>query len=217
MKIIPVKTADNSYTLFSEKFNQHYHSINGALTESQHIFINLGLRFIEKNEISILEIGYGTGLNAILSFEENKILNKKIYYHGIEVKPVEKDVFCKLGFENYISDANSHLLSFNEKWDEEIIIGNQFALLKQIIDIQSFTTTKKYDIIYFDAFSPEVQPEMWTVDIFSKLSTILLTGGILVTYCSKGIVKENLRNSGFFVKRFEGPPGKRHVIRATKL
>ncbi len=210
-------TADKSNTLFSTEFGQHYHSINGAFTESIHIFVELGLKNIELDKISILEIGYGTGLNAILTYKANLELNKEIYYQGIDVYPLEKSVFESLGYNQFMGGSNQSLLQFNEDWNCECEINPNFVLHKQIVDLQSFNSDRKFNLIYFDAFSPEAQPELWTVDVFKKLSTLLLTGGILVTYCSKGIVKQNLRDSGFDVKRFAGPPGKRHVLRATKL
>ncbi len=212
-----VKTEDNSFTLYSDEYKQHYHSIHGACTESRHIFIDLGLKSIDKDEISVLEVGFGTGLNAILTYEENIIQGKKIFYHGIDVNPVSKEVFMQMEFEKFLSDKKTDFSLFYDNWNLEVNLNDKFVLLKQVVDLQLFTTERKYDVIYFDAFSPEVQPEMWSVETFKKLSTLLLTGGILVTYCSKGLVKENLRNSGFIVKRFPGPPGKRHVLRATKF
>lgn len=210
-------TSDKSHTLFSSEFGQHYHSINGAFTESIHIFIELGFKSVDLNKISILEVGYGTGLNAILTYNANLVLNKEIYYQGIDVYCVEKSVYERLEYNKFVDAQNQNLLHFNEDWNCECEISPNFVLHKQIVDLQSFNSDRKFNLIYFDAFSPEVQPEMWTLDVFKKLSAFLLTGGILVTYCSKGIVKQNLRDSGFEVKRFAGPPGKRHVLRATKL
>lgn len=212
-----VKTEDNSFTLYSEEYKQHYHSIHGAYTESMHIFIDLGLKSVDKDEISVLEVGFGTGLNAVLTYEENIIRRKNIFYHGIDVNPVSKEIFQQLEFERLVSDKNTNFSPFYDNWNIEVNVDEKFVLFKQVVDLQLLTTERKYDIVYFDAFSPESQPEMWSVEAFKKLSTLLLTGGILVTYCSKGLVKENLRNSGFIVKRFPGPPGKRHVLRATKF
>lgn len=212
-----VLTADNSATLFSEYFGEHYHSINGAFTETMHIFIGLGLNKFKNTKINILEVGYGTGLNAICSLKFNKELGNDIFYHGIDVFPIEKALFDKLNYSDFTNEPKENLEAFYSGWDSIIHIKDNFVLYKQLIDIKNFVSEKKYDIVYFDAFSPETQPEMWTEDIFIKLSTFLSTGAILVTYCSKGIVKQNLRNAGFVVKRFSGPPGKRHVLCASKI
>lgn len=217
MIVRKVKTADNSYTLFSQKYNQNYHSINGAVTESSHIFIKLGLRSFENRKIRILEIGYGTGLNAILSYCENVILKNEIFYQAIDIFPIELNTLQELGYVEICKDCNVSLPDFAENWDSEIQIGENFILKKQKCDLLDFFSETTYDLIYFDAFSPDVQPEMWTESIFKKLAYILNPGGILVTYCSKGIVKQNMRAAGFVVKRYKGPPGKHHVIRATKL
>jgi len=212
-----VETADNSFTLFSDKYNQHFHSVNGALAESLHIFVNLGLKSIPDNEISILEIGYGTGLNAIVTFCENVELKKRIFYHGIDVHPIDCETIYKMGFNRYTAACGIQLSEFCDGWGGGKCISENFTLLKQEVDLQLLSTQRKFQLIYFDAFSPEAQPEMWTSAVFKKLSTMMTVGGILVTYCSKGIVKQNLREAGFDVKRFPGPVGKRHILRATKI
>lgn len=210
-------TADNSSTLFSEDFGEHYHSINGALTESKHIFINLGFLSIEKPQISILEIGYGTGLNAILTFLENADRQIEIKYHGIEKYPINQNTFFGLNYHNSLNISKQQMSLFVNNWDQIICVDNKFELFKQCVDFDEFIPNKTYDIIYFDAFSPETQPEMWKVENLEKILTCLLTGGVFVTYCSRGDLKRNLRYLGMDVKRFSGPPGKRHVLRATKI
>ncbi|HNQ68090.1 MAG TPA: tRNA (5-methylaminomethyl-2-thiouridine)(34)-methyltransferase MnmD [Bacteroidales bacterium] len=212
-----VNTADNSKTLFSQRFKQHYHSINGAVTESMHIYIGLGLQSFTNKKINILEIGYGTGLNALLSYKENLELNNLIFYHGIDIIPVEFAILQELGYGKIIEDCNIELSEFCTNWGVNIKLSDNFILKKQKSDLLDFFTDTVYDLIYFDAFSPEVQPEMWTEKVMEKIASLLNQGGILVTYCSKGIVKQNLRKVGFDVKRYKGPPGKHHVIRATKI
>lgn len=214
-----ISTDDGSCTLRNEHFGETYHSINGAVAESMHIFINLGLRSFSKRNISILEIGYGTGLNAMLSFIENQSLDNTIFYHGIEKFPIDKETFKQ--FVSHTPDISAKLdadtaNNFCENWDLEIKISPNFKLLKQNIDFETFTPARKYDIIYFDAFSPDTQPEMWTLENLRKIINNLDDGGIFVTYCCKGILKQNLRTLGLTVKRIQGPKGKRHVIRATK-
>ncbi|MBR5982233.1 MAG: tRNA (5-methylaminomethyl-2-thiouridine)(34)-methyltransferase MnmD [Bacteroidales bacterium] len=214
-----ISTSDGSCTLRNEHFGETYHSINGAVAESMHIFINLGLRSFHNQNISILEIGYGTGLNAMLSFIENKSLGNTIFYHGIEKFPIDKETF--LQFVSHSPDISAKLntetaTKFCDNWNSEIEINPNFKLLKQEIDFEDFSPSRKYDLIYFDAFSPDTQPEMWTLENLRKIINNLTDGGIFVTYCSKGILKQNLRNLNMIVKRIQGPKGKRHVIRATK-
>jgi tRNA U34 5-methylaminomethyl-2-thiouridine-forming methyltransferase MnmC len=214
-----ISTGDGSCTLRNEHFGETYHSINGAVAESLHIFINLGLRNFSNSNISILEIGYGTGLNAMLTFIENQSLGNTIFYHGIEKFPIGKETF--MPFVSHTPDISAELdtetaIKFCDEWDSEIEISPNFKLLKQKIDFDAFSPTRKYNIIYFDAFSPETQPEMWTLENLRKIINNLDDNGIFVTYCSKGILKQNLRDLGMIVKRMPGPKGKRHVIRATK-
>ncbi|MBR6068025.1 MAG: tRNA (5-methylaminomethyl-2-thiouridine)(34)-methyltransferase MnmD [Bacteroidales bacterium] len=214
-----ISTGDGSCTLRNEYFGETYHSINGAVAESMHIFINLGLKSFSKQNISILEIGYGTGLNAMLTYIENQSLGNTIFYHGIEKFPIDKETF--LPFVRQTPNIFSKLdddtaIKFCDNWNSEIEISPIFQLLKQNIDFESFVPNRKYDLIYFDAFSPETQPEMWTLVNLRKIINNLAPDGIFVTYCCKGILKQNLRALDLIVKRMPGPKGKRHVIRATK-
>jgi len=214
-----INTGDGSCTLRNEYFGETYHSINGAVAESMHIFINLGLRSFSSRNISILEIGYGTGLNAMLSFLENQSLGNTIFYHGIEKYPIGKENF--LTFVEHTHDLATKIgtdtaIKFCDGWNSEIEISPTFRLLKQNIDFENFVPDRKYDLIYFDAFSPETQPEMWRLENLKKIIDCLVPDGIFVTYCCKGILKQNLRSLGMNVKRMPGPKGKRHVIRATK-
>ena len=214
-----ISTNDGSYTLRNEYFGETYHSINGAVSESLHIFINLGLRNFKDSEISILEIGYGTGLNAMLTFIENMQLGNKIKYHSIEKYPIAESDFMEFAtrtvqITNKISDETLH--KFGNGWNKEIEISDKFDLLKQSVDFNEFTPDRNYDLIYFDAFSPDTQPEMWSEENLRKIIDKLVPDGIFVTYCSKGIVKQTLRNLGLTVKRMPGPAGKRHVLQARK-
>ncbi len=220
MKTEIIKTADGSCTLKNEYFGETYHSVNGAISESLHIFINLGLKNFEESEINILEIGYGTGLNAILSYLENISLNNKIFYHAIEKFPIDREYFHAF-IENTaeISSKISKNIAnkFCTDWNTETEVSENFHLLKQNIDFYDFIPDKKYDIIYFDAFSPDTQPEMWSFENLQKIINNLNTNGVFVTYCCKGIVKQMLRDLGLNVKRMPGPKGKRHVIQAKKV
>jgi len=216
-KLVAIKTTDSSFTLYSEKFKQHYHNINGAVTETLHIYVGLGIKKFKNSGINILEVGYGTGLNAILSCVENLKLKNSVFYHGIDISPIESEIFEKLEYNKLLNNTDMKLSGFVEDWNRDIQINKDFILRKQRVDIADFHPDIKYDLIYFDAFSPDVQPEMWTEKIFKRLSEFQSSGGILLTYCSKGIVKKNLREAGYCVKRLNGPPGKRHVICATKM
>ncbi|MEJ5267272.1 MAG: tRNA (5-methylaminomethyl-2-thiouridine)(34)-methyltransferase MnmD [Bacteroidales bacterium] len=210
-----IQTSDGSYTLFSERFNQHFHSINGAKTESLHIYINLGLKNFKNSKISILEIGYGTGLNAILTYLHNTDLNNLIFYHGIDNNIIPKHSFDKIF--SFITNNDDEIEKFYLSGTQDVYISDDFLLHKELIDFNKFIPTKNYDIIYFDAFSPEVQPDMWSYANLGKIINSLNQGGIFVTYCVQGKIKQTLRDFGLNVKRYPGPPGKRHVLRATKI
>lgn len=209
-------TADNSPTLYLPELDEHYHSINGALQESLHVFINAGLKQLSKNNINILEVGFGTGLNAVLTFNEILSSNKKVFYHGIEKYPLKDEIINNLSKET-LFNSDVFLNIHNSKWEQEVEILENFTLFKQKVDLKYFIPLKKYDLIYFDAFSPDKQSELWTENIFFKLYQATKQNGILVTYSSKGIVKQALRKVGYEVKRLKGPSGKRHMVKAIKV
>ncbi len=208
-------TSDKSMTLFSGKFSETYHNEHGAFTESMHVYIGLGLKDFANKKLNILEIGYGTGLNAILTFTENKKLKNEIHYHGIDLYPISSAEFNEL---NYIKYYNNEKLTalFIENWDKAVYLDNNFCLYKQKINFTAFNPDQYYDLIYFDAFSPKTQPEMWEYENLKKLTEKLEPGGIFVTYCSQGAFKRNIRNLGLNLIRCKGPSGKRHVVKAIK-
>jgi len=211
MKII--KTEDNSSTLFSERFKEHYHSTFGAVNESQHIFIDAGLKSLAKVEISIFEMGFGTGLNALLSLNYAKANSIKINYHTIEKYPVSKDVYEKLSF----SKDESFIKLHSSKWGVNIQLSDSFILNKQEVGLQDFEHKIFYDLVYFDAFSPDIQPELWTEEVFRNLYNHMNNGAVLMTYSVKGIVKRALKASGFTIEKLPGPIGKREILKATKI
>ncbi len=215
MSINKVITSDNSPTLYVPELDEHYHSINGAVQESQHVFINAGLKEITKSEINILEVGFGTGLNALLTFQEIQNTNKNIYYETIEKYPIKKDVIESLHKEE-IFNSEIFLKLHKVVWEEDVTISNNFVLKKLKIDLKEYFPKQTFDLIYFDAFAPDKQPKLWTKEIFSKLFEVTKNNGILVTYSAKGIVKQALRNAGYIVKRLPGPKGKRHMVIAIK-
>lgn len=212
-------TEDGSHTLYVPEIDECYHSSHGAIQESRHIFIEAGLKMCFKNEINILEIGFGTGLNAFLALIEVEKVGKKIKYTALEKFPVEMEKINNLNFAHQIESNKISLFQFmhQSEWNKEIEITPQFSLTKVECDFTSYNIESQYDIVFFDAFSPEKQAEMWTEKIFLKIYTHCNPGAILTTYCAKGIVRRALQNVGFEVERLAGPPGKREILRATKL
>lgn len=219
MNIDIQNTADGSKTLFVPQLNEHYHSVKGAFTESMHIFISCGLFECKATEPRVLEVGFGTGLNALLTLIE-AIKGRMVYYTSVERFPLTIDIVRELGVPSQIDSvfADYHFLLHKAPWNEWCEIHNNFLLRKVEADFTSLNLNDKYDVIYFDAFAPEKQPEMWTQDIFDKLFSCLDNNGILVTYCAKGAVRRMLQASGFVVERLAGPPGgKREILRARKF
>lgn len=237
-----ITTEDGSHTLFAEQFNEIYHSRHGAIQESQHVFIKTGLDYVLQHKIkeplavsppsplerelegvaaTILEIGFGTGLNALLTMIEAEKRNLKINYTTIELYPVniatikELNYTQQLGYEYCYGPYHSmHLVRWNEAHD----VTPHFNFKKINASVLEHTfEPESFDLIYFDAFAPDNQPEMWSVDVFRKMHTALRTSGILVTYCSKGVVQRTMKESGFTVEKTPGPPGKREMLRAIKM
>jgi tRNA U34 5-methylaminomethyl-2-thiouridine-forming methyltransferase MnmC len=218
-------TDDGSHTIAIPELNVTYHSKHGAIQESMHVFIKEGLQFLLKNlnakaeTINILEVGFGTGLNAWLSLNEAIKHNQKMFYQTIEPYPLSIDKAEKLNYPSiFNTDFEKYFLNLHTcEWNKEILIHPLFLFEKLAASLQSFTTNKKFHLIYFDAFDPNVQPELWAEQIFIKLFKMLLNNGILVTYSSKGIVRRAMLAAGFSVEKLKGPPGKREIIRAIKV
>lgn len=216
-----VKTKDNSTTLFVPELDEHYHSIHGALQESLHVFIEAGLKPIadKKPDIHILEVGFGTGLNALLTAIEANHQKLKITYTSIEKYPVTIEEVAQLNYREAITDAEAlDLLQkmHDSHWEQLTEITPHFSLLKLEADLKEFSAQHQFDLIYFDAFAPSAQPNLWTIDIFERMYNSLKNGGALVTYCVKGEVRRNMKAAGFDVEKIPGPPGKREMARAFK-
>lgn len=201
-----------------------YHNKHGALQESMHVFIDCGLRyFVKKNAVSanaaihVFEMGLGTSLNALLTWHEALSCRQKILYHAVELYPLtETEIQC-LNYDGFILNRNIQLsVIHHTPWDELVESGNYFSFIKTKQDLQDFTTSQKFDIIYFDAFDPNAQPELWTENIFKKMFSMLYANGMLVTCCSKGAVLRAMKAAGFTIEKLKGPPGKREITRATK-
>ncbi len=216
-------TADGSHTLFVPSLNEHYHSVNGAKQESNHIYINAGLLHFLKDDIKVLEIGFGTGLNAYLSLQTTQNTTKKIDYTTLELYPLSMEIVKQL---NYVESCNSENKKFFDllhscDWGKRNEITASFYLTKIQTDFCKLNLplelNNTFDIIYFDAFAPEKQPEMWSQEIFNTLYSLTNRDGILTTYCAKGAVRRMLLQAGYSVERLPGPPGKREILRATKL
>ncbi len=220
MKRTIITTADGSKTIHLEAWNEQYHSKHGAVQEAYHVFVDHGLSAIKKNQISVLEIGFGTGLNALITLLEASSKGLQIDYTGVEKYPV---IAAELDQLNYISELKAEEFKelFQEmhssSWEEETEITPYFRLCKQQKDFKEIEDVQVYDLIYFDAFGARVQPELWTEEIFQSMFNSLKNNGILVTYAAKGSVRRAMLAVGFQVERLPGPPGKREMLRATRI
>ena len=215
-----ITTADGSTTIQIEDWDEQYHSVHGAIQEANHVFIKHGLLFScneKKQDLSILEIGFGTGLNAIITLLEAKKLNLIINYVGVEAFPVKTEELDQL---NYISelkvDANLFSKLHECAWEIFHEITKNFKLCKLQKHFKDIEQENTFDLIYFDAFGARVQPELWTEAIFKIMFDALKVNGVLVTYSAKGSVRRAMQAVGFTVERLEGPPGKREMLRAIK-
>ncbi|MDX6746448.1 tRNA (5-methylaminomethyl-2-thiouridine)(34)-methyltransferase MnmD [Polaribacter sp. PL03] len=215
-------TSDGSTTIHLPDWDEQYHSKHGAIQESYHVFLQSGFdKIIEKNkDISILEIGFGTGLNAFITFLEAEKNTVKINYVGVEAYPISSEEVLKL---NYVKEleATENQQIFNNmhaySWEEKQTISKDFLLTKRKQFFQEITDENAFDLIYFDAFGAQNQPELWTEDIFLRMYKAIKENGILVTYSAKGSVRRAMQTVGFTVERIPGPPGKREMLRATKI
>ena len=216
-----IATADGSHTLRNEDLAETYHSSHGAIQESKHVFIANGFEFYVSHgtpvEVSILEIGFGTGLNALLTLQraiENQI---NVKYTSIEPFPVPAEVWRQLNYAQLLGLTDAYEKLHQSSWDLPAEIHPHFHLQKRktaLEDITSFSTD--FDIVYYDAFSPAKQPSLWTLAVLEKVVTALKDGGMFVTYCAKGALKRNLKALGLVTESLPGPPGKREMVRATK-
>lgn len=211
-------TQDGSPTIYDVDVDECFHSFYGAIQESRHVFINAGLDFLTKQSLNILEIGFGSGLNALLTLEYVKNKDKKIFYHSFEIKPLPMNIIENLNFSVFEDiELKTYFYQLHQSnWNNVVQINPNFYFIKTLSDFCNTQLLYNYDIVFFDAFSPNKQPELWNNEIFSKIFSALNENGILVTYCAKGIVQRILKSVGFEVEIIKGPPGKRHMIRAIK-
>jgi tRNA U34 5-methylaminomethyl-2-thiouridine-forming methyltransferase MnmC len=214
-----IKTLDGSTTIHLKEWNESYHSKHGAIQEAKHVFIKNGLSLFENNPVSIIEIGFGTGLNAFITFLESNEKQQQIDYVGVEAYPVPANEVLEM---NYVAELEA--LEFDNifekmhksEWNEKTELSNKFSLTKRKQFFDEIDDFEIFDLIYFDAFGYRVQPELWSTEIFQKMYNSLKPNGVLVTYAARGVVKRSMIEVGFTVEKLAGPPGKREMFRAFK-
>lgn len=215
-----IDTGDGSKTLFIPEMDEQYHSVNGAITESNHVYLCAGYKHHKSDVPIIFEVGFGTGLNALLTAVEAEKQKRKTTYITIEKFPLDLELIQQLNYGKLISDKAEILFSLihDAKWGEEILISDYFKILKIEGDLTQFkfNTIPKFDIIYFDAFGPEKQPSMWNRDVFTNIYEASADDAVFITYSAKGEIRRQLRDCGYFMERIPGPPGKRQMLRGTK-
>ena len=213
-----IETGDGSHTVAIPDMNVTYHSKHGAIQESMHVFIEAGLRYVIKKSpiqpVKILEIGFGTGLNAFLTAIEAINTKTQVYYMAIEQFPISMEEVQALNYTNSLQNKELFVAMHEGAWNKEEIVNEKFILRKEKADLIQFETNQSFNLIYFDAFAPSAQPELWTEEVFRKLFSMLLPNGFLVTYCSKSAVRRDMESVGFKVEKIPGPPGKREMVRA---
>ena len=218
--VVVESTDDGVPTLYLPEMDEHYHSTKGALAEARHVYIEMALRASGKTTVNLLEVGFGTGLNAFLSLLESQQNHRTIAYTTFELYPLAPEVTGKLNYPALIAPECSELFYHLHDcaWDCPVAITPRFTLHKRLEDLTRTTIEGLYDVVYFDAFAPEKQPEMWDSPIFREIYDHLNPGGILTTYCAKGDIRRRLQSVGFCVERLPGPPhGKREILRASKI
>lgn len=218
-----IKTGDGSVTIHLSEWDEQYHSKHGAIQEARHVFIKMGLEYWvelnKKKNPAILEIGFGTGLNAFITFLEAQKLQLKIDYTGVEAYPVSTSEIKALNYAEMLS-AENQIETFQRMheipWNNKVDISENFQLEKQQKRFEEIEDINKYNLVFFDAFGARVQPELWTEDIFSRMFAAMKNNSVLVTYSAKGSVRRAMQTAGFIVERLPGPPGKREMLRALK-
>jgi tRNA U34 5-methylaminomethyl-2-thiouridine-forming methyltransferase MnmC len=225
MELQLLQTEDGSYSIFNATVNDTYHSRKGAVTESKYVFLKQGLdyllqKYTDKTQINLLEVGFGTGLNTLLTAQYMTQSNhKNLLYDSLETAPISWEKLLQLQVEKWFLDKEMlpiFQMIHQTDWNVPVPISANFYLTKINLPLLNFLPTKQYDLIFYDAFAPNNQPDMWTEETFQHVFQLLAPQGFLVTYCAKGNVKRTLKACGFVVETLPGPPGKREMIRATK-
>jgi tRNA U34 5-methylaminomethyl-2-thiouridine-forming methyltransferase MnmC len=214
-----LRTNDGSTTIHLPEWDECYHSKYGAIQEAQHVFIKNGLSLFPNKSVAILEIGFGTGLNAFITFLEAEKMNQTIEYVGVEGYPVAPDEVLAMNYVAELNAENQQVIfekMHESNWEEKIVLNPNFSLTKRKQFFDEITDLEQFDLIYFDAFGYRVQPELWSTAIFEKMYKALKKQGFLVTYAARGVVKRSMVEVGFTVEKLAGPPGKREMFRARK-
>lgn len=213
-------TVDGSHTLYVPHLDETYHSKHGAIQEALHVYINAGFNYFNKTNLNVLEVGFGTGLNTFLTLREGVKKNSIINYTSIEAFPLDINNINQLNYLAHLKATVTEVKLFNKmhecEWDKAVQINSSFSLRKLKLLLQNFNEEQNFDLIYFDAFGPRVQPELWEESVLALMYNALKPKGILVTYCAKGSVKRGLKKVGFILQNIPGPPGKREMTRAIK-
>ena len=215
MKIEIQTTADGSHTLFLPEMDEHYHSINGAVGEAKHVYLEAGFKQCRKPEMHVLEMGFGTGLNALLTALESENQKIKVFYTALEKFPLPQETIDRLNYR----EINLSLFQAVHQagWGKPEPVTPYFHLEKIQTDFRDFNFPDKYDVVYYDAFAPDKQPEVWSQEIFDRIFPAMNPGGIIATYCAKGSIRRMMQQAGFIVERIPGPTGKREMLRGKVL
>lgn len=222
MKRKVIETEDGSNTILIEAWGESFHSIHGAIQEAQHVYIENGLRFVFQKKIDavqILEIGFGTGLNCFMTLIESEKKHQKVFYTGVEGFPLNNDEWGSLNYQRFFDSSfeakfsKIHLID----WEVEKMISSHFCLIKRKLMFENIDFENQFDLVYFDAFGFQYQPELWSEEVFIKIKKAMKPNGVLVTYACKGLVNRILKDIGFKIEKLEGPPGKREMTRAILI
>lgn len=215
---VPEKTADGTYTLYIPEIDEHYHSVNGAAVEARHVYLTEALKHHGGKSVSVLEVGFGTGLNAFLTLLESIREGITIHYTTLELYPLDAEQVRLLNYGAQLAPeyAQLYFALHDAPWNEPVEITEGFILEKRNCDLLTCELEGDYDVVYFDAFAPEKQGEMWSEKIYGRIFERMTPGGVMTTYCAKGVVRRGFQAVGFTVERIPGPPGKREMLRAVK-
>ena len=214
-----IHTSDGSTTIHIKEWDECYHSKHGAIQEAKHVFIKNGLALFPDQKVSILQIGFGTGLNAFITYLEAKELGQTIDYVGVEAYPISEEELQSMNYPEELNALDSKPIFAKMhavNWEEKIDLSESFSLTKRKQFFEDINDIEKFDLIYFDAFGYRVQPELWSASVFERMYKSLKNNSVLVTYAARGVVKRNMIEVGFTVEKLAGPPGKREMFRARK-
>jgi tRNA U34 5-methylaminomethyl-2-thiouridine-forming methyltransferase MnmC len=220
MSIEIITTSDGSHSLLNTELDETYHSRHGAVQESIHVFIKEGLDYFlqrkDATDIAILEVGFGTGLNALLTLQRAQEFSNSIHYTSLETYPIPEEIWSKLNYIDSVGLKEKFDQLHQAPWNSAVYILPNFELQKQNVTLQQADLSTGFDLIYFDAFAPNKQPEMWEIDVLKKVVDAMKVDGVFVTYCAKGQLKRDLKSLGLIVETLAGPPGKKEMVRGVK-